>query len=238
MFTKPSPLRLGIHGPEVVPGQQARGCGLWAPGYQSAVVAAGGTPVRLQLEKGNSWDEVLEDVDGVILTGSLTGSDEQADEEELCQWCRKLGLPLLAVDGGLHLLNATYGGTLHLDLPRELPEALQHRHPPEEGLRHAINVEEGTRLAHFYGEGEIVVNSEHRYAVYRVARSFRVCARALDGVIEAIETEGDDWFAIGVQWHPASATASGLDIQLFRGLVAACEERLRQTAGERVTVAA
>ena len=40
-------------------------------------------------------------------------------------------------------------------------------------------------------------------------------------MIEAIESERDDWFALGVQWHPASATASGLDIQLFRGLVEA-----------------
>jgi putative glutamine amidotransferase len=238
MFTKPSPLRLGIYGPEETTNQQSRGCGLWAPGYQSAVIAAGGTPVPLHLEAGCSWDEVLEEVDGVILTGRLAGTDEQGEEEELCQWCRKLGLPVLAVDGGLHLLNCTYGGTIHLDLPRELPDALQHRHPPEEGLRHAINVEEGTRLARFYGEGEIVVNSEHRHAVCRVARGFRVSARALDGVIEAIETESDEWFAVGVQWHPASGTASGLDIQLFRGLVAACEERLRQTSGERAAVAA
>jgi putative glutamine amidotransferase len=237
MFTKPSPLRIGIYGPDEMTGHQARGCGLWAPGYATTVTAAGGTPVPMHLGAGGSWDEELEGVDGVILTGSRAGA-EQAEEEELCQWCRKLGLPVLAVDGGLHLLNTTYGGTLHLDLPRELPDALQHRHPPEEGLRHAINVEEGTRLAQFYGEGEIVVNSEHRHAVCKVARGFRVSGRALDGVIEAIESETDDWFAVGVQWHPASATASGLDIQLFRGLVAACEDRLRQTSSGRVPVAA
>ena len=49
--------------------------------------------------------------------------------------------------------------------------------------------------------------------------------QVLDGVIEAIEADAADWFALGVQWHPASATASGLDIQLFRGLVNACHER-------------
>jgi gamma-glutamyl-gamma-aminobutyrate hydrolase PuuD len=38
-------------------------------------------------------------------------------------------------------------------------------------------------------------------------------------VIEAIEVDTDEWFALGVQWRPASATASGLDIQLFRGLI-------------------
>jgi putative glutamine amidotransferase len=61
--------------------------------------------------------------------------------------------------------------------------------------------------------------------VQKVARGFRVGARALDGVIEAIEAESETWFALGVQWQPASATASGLDIQLFRGLVDVCRQR-------------
>ena len=118
--------------------------------------------------------------------------------------------------------NATFGGTLHFDLPKELPEALQHRHPPERGLRHAINVIPDTLLSEMYGEGEVVVNSEHRKAVQRVGRGFRVSAQALDGVIEAIEAELMGWFAVGVQWQPASSTASGLDIQLFRGLIDFC----------------
>jgi putative glutamine amidotransferase len=89
-------------------------------------------------------------------------------------------------------------------------------------------VTSGTRLAQLYGEGEIVVNSEHTRAVAKVARGFCVSGRALDGVVEAIEAEIDGWWALGVQWHPASVTASGLDIQLFRGLVDACRERRAQ----------
>src|SRR5439155_9313321 len=126
---------------------------------------------------------------------------------------------------GLLVLNTTLGGTLFLDLSKEQPQALQHRHPPEKGLRHAIMVEPGTCIERIYGEGEIVVNSEHRQAVARVARGFRVSARALDGIIEAIESESESWFAVGVQWQPASSSASGLDIQLFRGLVEACQQR-------------
>ncbi|HMC66049.1 MAG TPA: gamma-glutamyl-gamma-aminobutyrate hydrolase family protein, partial [Gemmataceae bacterium] len=150
--------------------------------------------------------------------------------EALCEWCRRRFLPLLAVDRGLHLLNVAYGGSIYFDLARECPEALQHRQPPERGLRHAIMVERGTHLANLYGEGEIVVNSEHRRAVQRVARGFRVGARALDGVVEAIEAQQDNWFAIGVQWHPASASASGLDIQLFRGLVDSARQRMHKPA--------
>src|SRR5581483_5832002 len=99
------------------------------------------------------------------------------------------------------------------------------------------NVVNGTRLARLYGEGEIVVNSEHRRAVNQPAPGFRVGARALDGVIEAIEAETDGWFALGVQWHPAAASASGLDIQLFRGLIDAALQR-RQAAPAPDLVAA
>ena len=227
----PSP-RLGVYGCERTANQPHRGCGLWAAGYDAVISAAGGTPVPLRPLPGRSWDELLENIDGVIFAESrAVPAPKQASEERLCEWCRELSLPLLAVDHGLHVLNTTFGGTLHLDLPRELPQALQHQRLPEPGDRHAVNVSPGTHLAAFYGEGEIVVNSEHCRAVCRVARGFRVSAQALDGVIEAIEAEGDRWFALGVQWHPASASASGLDIQLFRGFLDACRER--QQAGFR-----
>jgi putative glutamine amidotransferase len=223
MASSAAPIPIGIYGPEEAPCTEGRGCALWPSGYGAAVTAAGGQPVFLpEMGPGQSWDELLSGVQGVILTGeSREAAQPIANEERLCRWCRKQGMPLLAVDQGLHALNATFGGTLYLDLARELPEALQHRHPPEKGLRHAINVLRGTRLSQIYGEGELVVNSEHRRAVSKVAKGFRVSAQALDGVIEAIETDGDGWVALGVQWRPASGSASGLDIQLFRGLIEA-----------------
>jgi putative glutamine amidotransferase len=204
-------------------------------GYAAALTAAGADPVSLDLHRSSRrWAEQLRDIHGVVLAGSdrITAGGLAA-EEELCLWCRDRAIPLLAVDHGMQVLNTTFGGSVYLDLSRELPEALQHRHPPEPGLRHAITVAAGTRLAGLYGEGEFVVNSEHRRAVQRLARGFTVSARALDGVIEAIETDSDSWFAMGVQWHPASATASGLDIQLFRGLVEMCKQRQSRPARRR-----
>jgi len=121
---------------------------------------------------------------------------------------------------------------------RQVPEALQHRHRPEPGLRHAILVDRGSRLAALYGEGEIVVNSEHRQAIERLAQGFRIGGRALDGVIESIEWQNPNWHCLGVQWQPASATASGLDIQLFRGLVDACARKGKSVRNRRIAVSA
>ena len=225
-------LRIGLFGPDGTAGDERHGCGLWAAGYRSVVTAAGAVPVPLgETTRGRAWDDILDGIDGVVLSANASPTPKQtADAEALCRWCDKHGLPLLAIDTGLHLLNAAYGGTLFTDLPREQPEALQHRHPPEKGLRHAIAVTPGSRMAELYGDGEVIVNSEHRKAIQKVGRGFRVGARALDGVIEAIEAERDGWFCIGVQWQPASATASGLDIQLFRGLIDACQRRVEEDA--------
>jgi putative glutamine amidotransferase len=232
MAANSSPIRIGIYGCEADIPRKSRACGLWPAGYASAVEAAGGVAVHLrELARGLSPRDILEDVGGMVLVADrFTQERPSPQEERLIRWCQDHRLPLLGVDHGLHFLNNACGGSVYLDLPRDLPEALQHRHPPEPGLRHAITVVRGTRLAHIYGEGEIVVNSEHRRAVQRVARGFRVSAQALDGVIEAIEAETDGWFALGVQWHPASVTASGLDIQLFRGLVEACRQRAEKPA--------
>ena len=238
MSTTPS-IQIGILGTDQFAARAGRGWGIWSPGYRAAVTAAGGVPVPLAPHPGQrSWQEALQGVHGVVFAGGERGGTYAATEEEgLLTYCRQQRLPLLAIDQGLLTLNTTFGGSVYLDLARELPKALQHRHPPEQGVRHAMTVVRGTELAKLYGEGEIVVNSEHRKAVCRVARGFRVSARALDGVIEAIEAE-DGWYALAVQWQPASATASGLDIQLFRGLVDACARTAARARPARAAAAA
>lgn len=233
MATSILPPRVGIFGSDETVSASSRGCYLWPMGYAAAIAEAGGTPVPLTMSRPHSrCEQVLQELDGVLLVARETDASWRSEAADwLCRRAREQGLPLLAVDQGLHALSTTYGGSLHQNLSREMPLALQHQHAYEPGDRHAIEVASGTRLAELYGEGEIVVNSEHRAAVCRVARGFQVSARALDGVIEAIEAEDDGWFALGVQWHPASASASGLDIQLFRGLIAACRQQSTSSVG-------
>src|SRR5215831_5146551 len=226
MTSKPPAFRIGIVGQDNTPKNERHGCGLWMAGYAACLQAAEAIPVTLNESPDVAWDELLADLHGVVLIGHDGDRRRPAARAEaLCLWCREHDFPLLGVDHGLHFLNTALGGVIYQDVGREMPDALQHRHPPERGLRHAIAVVPGTRLADIYGDGEVVVNSEHRRAVQRVARGLRVSATALDGIIEAIEAENEDWFALGIQWHPASSTASGLDIQVFRGLVDAARRR-------------
>lgn len=219
-----STTRIGIYGPEETGLNEPRSFALWPTGYTGAIKAAEAVPVFLPEKTADlSWNEILHEIDGVVIAQGHGNTPQHiADEEELVRFCHEHRIPLLAIDRGMHRLNTAFGGHLHVDLSRELPEALQHRHPPERGLRHAINVLPKTYLADLYGEGEVAVNSEHRAGIKQLARGFRVSATALDNVIEAVESEKPGWYAMGVQWRPASSSASGLDIQVFRGLIRNC----------------
>jgi putative glutamine amidotransferase len=232
MSAAPPPVRIGIFGNDSTRRPERHGCGLWPAGVAASVAAAEATPITINgPDRRRGWDDLLDSLHGIVVIGHDGEPGREAEAETLCELCHERRMPVLGIDHGLHSLNTSHGGTVYFDLPRDLPEALQHRHPPERGLRHAINIIDDTQLAALYGEGEVVVNSEHRRAVQRIARGFRASAIALDGVIEAIEFESD-WFALGVQWQPATATASGLDIQLFRGLVNACKARMAEEVGE------
>jgi gamma-glutamyl-gamma-aminobutyrate hydrolase PuuD len=239
MHPTTSSVHIAIYGPEEI-APVGKGVGLWPAGYAGALTAAGAVAEFLDsAEDDASWDELLGGIHGVVFPGWKNGSSPNPFAEEgLCHWCRDHRVPLLAIDDGMLALNSAFGGTSYLDLPREVPEALQHRHRPEHGIRHAIAVERGTIMASLYGEGEIVVNSEHRQAIHRLANGFQVSARALDDVIEAIEWKAPTWHCLAVQWQPASATASGLDIQLFRGLVDVCARRSGKGGRRRVAISA
>ncbi len=56
-------------------------------------------------------------------------------------------------------------------------------------------------------------------AIDEVAPGFDVTARCPDGVIEAIESNQPDWFAIGTQFHPESDLASALDLRIFEEFI-------------------
>ena len=132
--------------------------------------------------------------------------------------CRR-HMPVLAIGSGMQLLNITEGGTLFLHIPEDLPKAIPHKDPLDLSHRHALLVERGTAMERVYGEGEIRVNSMHHMAIDDIAESFKIAARAPDGVIEAIESIIEGWVAIGTQFHPEAESASALDVKIFEEFI-------------------
>jgi putative glutamine amidotransferase len=209
-------------------------------GYVEAVLTAGGLPLVLPpLCKDVDIDALLDRFDGVVLTGGLDLDPrkvgmpphpavqpiaERRDESDrvLVRRLVERQMPVLAVGLGMLQLNVACGGSIYRHLPEEQPRALPHRDTSGGPHRHAVLLEPNTRIDEIYGGGEIRVNSDHHQAVREVGSGLRAGALAPDGVIESVEAIDPNWFAVGVQWHPESETASALDMQLFECFIQAC----------------
>ncbi|MFM8985691.1 MAG: gamma-glutamyl-gamma-aminobutyrate hydrolase family protein [Planctomycetia bacterium] len=208
-----------------------------AAGYYDGITAGGGIPVILPpLASEEDLVRVLDLLDGVVLVGGadldprrdgymphpsvrpMDARREDFDRLLVKHVCAR-HMPVLAIGSGMQLLNGTEGGTLFLHLPEDMPKAIPHKDPTDLAHRHALVVEPGTVMERVYGDGEIRVNIMHHLAIDDVAASFKVTARAPDGVVEAIESCIENWTAIGVQFHPEAETASALDVKIFEEFV-------------------
>lgn len=149
---------------------------------------------------------------------STTDPLRDAFELELAARVLERGLPVLGMCRGVQILNVALGGTLVQDLA--LVEAWA-GHPSDRGWRawkeverssledaehvpphprHRIAVEPGSRLHAALGVEEIEVDSFHHQALARVAPGLNVVARAPDGVVEAVELDGEG-YVLAVQWE-------------------------------------
>lgn len=226
--------------------------------YVAATERGGGFAVLLPPQRGRAGgplagstaaertaaDEVLDRIDGLVLTGGAdvdparygeTPSERTSapralrDEWEtaLARGALDRDLPLLAICRGLQVLNVLLGGSLH----QHLPDVAGHAgHQPEPGVFGAVdvNIEPGTRTADLIGP-RVRVSCHHHQALARLAPGLRVTGRAEDGTVEAVEVPGQT-FAIGVQWHPEENSA---DVRLFAALASAGQRYRERLKGGR-----
>ncbi|KTR94125.1 glutamine amidotransferase [Microbacterium testaceum] len=213
--------------------------------YFDSVTASGATAVLLppQPRPEQAAAAVLDGLDGLILTGGLdvqpelygaerhpltdpARADRDAWELALLAGARERGIPVFGICRGLQLLNVALGGTLH----QHLPEALgTERYRIGGGVfaENVVEVDAGTRLAGLVGAGPLTVHSYHHQAVDRVGEGLVVTALTDDGLVQAVEAEGDDYL-VAVQWHPEE---NAEDRRLFLGLVAAAARYRASRAG-------
>jgi putative glutamine amidotransferase len=198
-------------------------------------------------------DDILAQVDGVFLTGSLSNvephhyggqpsdpgtlHDPHRDSTTLPLTRRVLeaGVPLMAVCRGFQELVVALGGTLHQKV-HEVPGYHDHRENPDDpinimyGPSHPVDLVEGGVLHRMAGEPRVLVNSLHAQGVARLPQGVTVEAIADDGLIEAFTVDEVPGFALGVQWHPEwKTTENDLSLAMFRAFGAAC----RDYAGQR-----
>ena len=194
--------------------------------YTAALRGAGLLPVVLPVLDPADAGAALDGVAGLVLTGGedvspghygasphpkLGGTNDGRDafERALVEAARERALPTLAICRGVQILNVALGGTLVQDIPSEWKDPIVHEGEWARTARvHEVDVTPGSRLARALGTERPVVNSMHHQALRDVAPSLATVARAPDGIVEGVEWPSDDWWMVGVQWHPEELTAS------------------------------
>lgn len=215
-----------------------------AAGYYDSIAAAGGIPVILPpLASEDDIRNVLEQLHGFVLVGggdldprndgfmihsSVRPMDVRREsfDRKLAREIAERRMPVFGIGTGHQLLNIQQGGNLFYHIPIDVPTAIPHKDPQDPNHRHSLVVESNSILGRVYGEGEIRVTSRHHMAIDRLADGFRVTARCPDGIIEAFESDCEEWFAMGTQFHPESTAASALDIRIFEEFIEGVQARM------------
>lgn len=187
------------------------------------------------------FDRLVELADGWLITGGDDLPEELlgeplhpeakvanprriAAERALYRLFAQTDKPILGICFGCQFLNVIEGGTLNQHIP-DLPSASDHL-----DTMHTITTEPGTRLREIIGETTTVASAHHQ-AIRTPAPGWRVAAKAKDGLIEAIEREGEP-FRVGVQWHPERTADSIATLALFRAFVQAATRRAARAPRE------
>jgi len=208
--------------------------------YTDSIRHGGGIPVILVPVDGDEIDDVLDRVDGLLLTGggdvspasygaepeeSIRGVNIERDtfEFDLVRKAYDRRMPVMGICRGMQVINVALGGTLIQDLPSHTGV---HGHDVAgEGVYEPhlqAKVEENTRLSTVVGAGLHSINSIHHQAVDELGEGLSVVASATDGTVEALDHDDKDWPFIAVQWHPEflGMRDDGTSHELFAALVA------------------
>ena len=190
--------------------------------YVGAILAAGGIPIVLPPQAGNT-EAILDHLDGLLLSG---GGDVEPSrfgdtsvhpttyglhplrdqfEEELIAGALSRDLPLLCICRGIQILNVALGGTLIQDVADQHAPAIEHRQQllelPPHSVGHTIEAAPESILERLFSTIEVGVNSFHHQAIKTIAPGLLVIGTAPDGIIEAVSLP-DRRFVLGLQWHP------------------------------------
>lgn len=188
--------------------------------YISAVIMCKGVPYILPIiDDDKLIKEQLSHIDALILSGGQDVNPLLYGEEPHCKLgnilpkrdtydikliklALEMGKPILGICRGEQILNVSQGGTLYQDLSLMEGSHIKHNQRHLSNIpTHSVEIIKGTKLHKILGKTTILTNSFHHMAVNKVAPGYVVSARSKDGVVEAIEKEGED-FVIGLQWHP------------------------------------
>lgn len=186
--------------------------------YVQAVRKAGGIPILLPPGEEN-LAEILEIVDGIILTGGgdiipeaydgnmehpkVIRLDKERDDFEFAiirDAVERKDKPVLCVCRGMQVLNVALGGTMYEHIP-DIRETDGHRDETGYWKLHEVKVDADSKMAEAMGTDIVHTYSGHHQAVKDIADGLKIVAKSPDDIVEGLELPSHPWM-VGVQWHP------------------------------------
>lgn len=197
--------------------------------YIDAVLAAGGLPIILPVLAHNR-EELLECVDGVLLTGGddidtrpfgvplheraevMLPQKQESDFALLKALDQRPEMPVLGICLGMQQMGVHAGCALIQHLHDVVPDGDRHRYDNQHHVKSEL------------GHGHIA--SWHHQALADSA-DLTVIGWSDDGIIEAVRDHNKP-FWVGVQWHPERTTDAALGVGVVSRLIEACRSATRQ----------
>lgn len=216
------------------------------PQYLSAIQAAGGEPLVIQLTSASEQiARALRDCQAILLPGSSADVDPQkygapkraetadADllrdvaDELLLQDAYNLRKPIFGICYGLQSLNVWRTGTLVQDIAAELHSPVNHEAGRTVSHAHDVEIESGSKLSEIVSAAQIPVNSSHHQAAQVIGDGLRAVGRSSeDSIIEAVEGSDPEHFVLAVQWHPERTyEEEPASRALFHAFIAAAKKK-------------
>ncbi|WP_051059385.1 gamma-glutamyl-gamma-aminobutyrate hydrolase family protein [Bhargavaea cecembensis] len=196
------------------------------PVYPEVVIQEGGLPLMIPIVPSDQLDDILDLVDGVIMTGgwdidpNLYGEETMPEtgqinfemdefDSSVIKNVLARDMPFFGTCRGAQMLNVMTGGTLYQCIEKQLDEPLKHKqeHGREHPVHH-VEITGGEILPPLFPGGRTRVNSSHSQGIKTVGEGVEIAAQSPDGLVEAIEMT-DKRFVLATQWHPENFALKG-----------------------------
>lgn len=211
--------------------------------YVHSIIDAGGIPLCIPFGVEKDVDQLVETLNGLLLTGGVDVHPHFFNEEPhpklgevslqrdlaeiaLAKAALKKKMPIFGICRGIQLLNIVLGGNLYQDIDDQYEnDSILHQQKAERyEASHYVTIFSESLLYKIIGDDRIAVNSLHHQALKDVPSGLSISAKASDGIIEAMELK-DYPFCIAVQWHPEEMAVVGNEHAkaLFTAFMEACK---------------